>query len=116
MKLGHAVAHGLRVHVQLGRHGPPVPEVAKPRRERLDETVTGGGRLIVQRRQHPPAQRGQQARVAVDQDGVEVVLGEDRVLVEHTVALELGRRLRDQRAGRQMVQSHREAHDRASPA
>jgi len=52
----------------------------------------------------------------VDQDRVEVLLGEDGVLVQDAGALQLGRGLRDQRARRQRLQPDRVADHRPGAA
>jgi hypothetical protein len=48
----------------------------------------------------------------VHQDRVEVLVGEDGVVVEHAASLQFGRRLRDQHAGRQVLEYHRMADHR----
>jgi hypothetical protein len=116
MKLAHPVPDGLWMHVQLGRHRPPVAEVAEPCRQRLDETLAGRRRLIVQRCQHTAAQGGEQSRVAVHENCVEVLVGEDRVVVEQAAALQLRRGLGDEHARRQVFEKDRVTYDRAGPA
>ena len=116
VKPAHAVAHGLRVHVQLGGHRAAVAEMPQPRGERLDEPLAHGRRDSVERGERAPAQGRQQPRVAVDEDRVEVLVGEHRVVREDAAALQGRRRLGDLHARRQVLQRHRVPHDRAGAA
>ena len=64
--LTHAVAHGLRVHVQLGGHGITAALVKQPGPQRLLESLAGGRPEGGQRGERPGPQVIEGFRVSAD--------------------------------------------------
>jgi hypothetical protein len=113
MELAHAIAHGLRVHVQLGGDRLAVAEMTQPAGQRFGEPLAHRRRDLVEWGEDAAAQRRVEPGVPVHDDRVEVLVGKDWIFREQTGALQRRGHLGDLYAHRQVLQRHRVTDDRA---